>query len=65
MELASRNKESHKTLYKNEFRYIKMSPSDAELNSASNGDIFTHGKTIGEKFYLDFYFAPYRMKKFR
>jgi hypothetical protein len=42
-----------------------MSSSDAEFNSASNGDIFTHGKTIGEKFYLDFYFSPYRMKKFR
>ncbi len=47
MELAPRNKESHKTFYKNEFRYIKMTPSDAEFNSASNSDIFTHGKTIG------------------
>ncbi len=25
-----------------------MSPSDAEFNSASDGDIFTHGKTIGD-----------------
>ncbi len=38
-----------------------MSLSDAEFNSASNGDIFTHGKTIGEKSYLDFDFSSYRM----
>jgi hypothetical protein len=48
MELAPRNKELYKNLYKNEFPSIKVSPFDAEFNSASNGDTFIHGKTIGK-----------------
>jgi hypothetical protein len=48
MELVPRNKELYKNLYKNEFPSIKMSPFDAESNSASNGDTFVHGKTIGK-----------------
>jgi hypothetical protein len=50
MELAPRNKELYKNLYKNEFPSIKVSPFDAEFNSASNGDTFIHGKTIGKNF---------------
>jgi hypothetical protein len=48
MELAPRTKELYKKLYKNEFPSIKMSPFNAESNSASNGDTFVHGKTIGK-----------------
>ncbi len=50
MELAPRNKELYKNLYKNEFPSIKVSLFVAELNSASNGDTFIHEKTIGKNF---------------
>jgi len=50
MELAPRNKELYKNLYKNEFPSLKVSPFDAEFNSASNGDTFIHGKTIEKNF---------------
>jgi len=48
MELAPRNKELYKNLCENEFPSIKMSPFDSEFDSASNGDTFIHGKTIGK-----------------
>ncbi len=53
MELAPRKNE----LYKNEFPSIKISPFDAELNSASNGDTFIHGKTFGKNFTRIFFFS--------
>jgi hypothetical protein len=31
-----------------EFPFIKMSLFDSEFNSASNGETFIHGKTIGK-----------------
>jgi hypothetical protein len=59
MELAPRNKELYKNLYKIEFPSIKMSPFDAEFDSASNGNTFVHGKTIGENFTCIFIFLLY------
>ncbi len=37
-----------KYIYINEFPSIKIAPFDAEFDSASNGDTFIHGKTIGK-----------------
>jgi len=50
MELAPRNIQLYKNMHRNEFPSIKMGLFDAEFDSASNGDTFIHGKTIGENF---------------
>jgi hypothetical protein len=50
MELAPRKKELYKNIYINEFSSMKTGPFDAEFDSASNGDTFIHGKTIGKNF---------------
>jgi hypothetical protein len=50
MELAPRNKELYKNLYKNEFPSIKVTPFDPELNSASNGDTFIDWNSFLYKF---------------
>jgi hypothetical protein len=59
MELAPRNKELYKKIYVNEFPSIKMGPFEAEFDSASNGDIFIHGKTIGKN--SSGFFSPIRI----
>ncbi len=38
------------SIYINEFPSIKLGPFDAEFDSASNGDTFIHGKTMGKNF---------------
>jgi len=50
MELAPRNKQLYKNMYINEFPPVKMGTFDAELDFASNGVTFIHGKTIGKNF---------------
>jgi hypothetical protein len=42
----------------NEFPCVKMSPFDPEFDSASNGDTFIHGKTIGKNFTFIFVLSP-------
>jgi hypothetical protein len=63
MELAPRNKELYKNLYKNEFPSIKVSPFDAELNSASNGDTCIHGKMIEKISSRIFFFHTYTYRR--
>jgi hypothetical protein len=43
---------------KNEFPSMKMSSFDSEFSSASNGDTFFHGKTIGKNLTFIFVLSP-------
>jgi hypothetical protein len=42
----------------NEFPCFKMSPFGLEFDSASNGDTFIYGKTIGKNFTFIFVLSP-------